>query len=369
MQIIQQHWREQRLAVPGRHTFLPYYTNPPWLAGEERFLFFTTAPDFSRPQLGIYNPALQRIEQQIELSGWEKIKPEFLVDTLIGSTFWHEKNQLLVPCGPDLYGISLLSGEKQLLWQEEQERDGWIGGTGTISPDGKFYSLLFLHPPRTAPARGEMLVFELPDFRLIRRHDFGSFLVSHFQFLADPEYIMYAHEGPTRTIFDRLNRIHWPSGRRECLHRHLCDLDSGELLECIGHEMAASRGNLICAVRYPDSRIRSAILLLDQDGANCRELDCDDYWHVSCNPDGTVLAADTMWWGHSRRRTEHQMDIIRLDTRARTKEIVKTVHSVPSGQHRHPHPQLDSTGRRLLFMENSPESDQLASITLAELTE
>ena len=59
MQIIQQHWREQRLAVPGRHTFLPYYTNPPWLAGEERFLFFTTAPDFSRPQLGVYNPALQ----------------------------------------------------------------------------------------------------------------------------------------------------------------------------------------------------------------------------------------------------------------------------------------------------------------------
>lgn len=63
------------------------------------------------------------------------------------------------------------------------------------------------------------------------------------------------------------------------------------------------------------------------------------------------------------------MDIIRLDIRARTKEIVKTGFSVPSGQHRHPHPQLDSTGRRLLFMENSPESDQLALITLAELAE
>lgn len=369
MQIIQQKWREQRLHFSGRHTFLPYYTGSPWLAGEERFLFFSVTPEFDHPRLGIYNPATRNVEIQFDLRSWDGGIPDHTADALYGSCLWREQNRILIPRGAELYSVALETGECRLVRREDPGDGNRICGPGTISPDGKYCAIPFYRPPRLRPSRSEMLIFELPDFRLIRRHDFGDFVANHFQFLADSEYIMYAHEGPTRTIFDRINRIHWPSGRRECLHRHLCDLDSGELLECIGHEMAARLANRICAVRYPDSRIRAAVLLLDQDGTNCRELDCDDYWHVSCTPDGTVLAADTMWWGRSRRRTPNQMDIIRLDTCAGTREIVKTVHSIDKGQHRHPHPQLDSTGRRLLFMENSPDSDQLASVTLMELAE
>lgn len=369
MRIIQQQWREQRLYFPGRHTFLPYYTGSPWLAGEESFLFCSVTQEFRHPQLGICSAATGNVEKRFELADWNEEDPAYLIDDLVNSAIRRESDDVFVPRGPALYSVSLLTGECRLLRREDPGDGGWFGGPATFSPDGKYCAIPFYRPPRHRPSRSEMLIFELPDFRLIRRHDFGDFVANHFQFLADSEYIMYAHEGQTQTIFDRINRIHWPSGRRECLHQHLCDLDSGELLECIGHEMAAQHANRICAVRYPDSRIRATILLLDQDGTNCRELDCDDYWHVSCTPDGTVLAADTMWWGRSRRRTPNQMDIIRLDTCAGTREIVKTVHSIDKGQHRHPHPQLDSSGRRLLFMENSPESDELASVTLMELAD
>lgn len=369
MRIIQQQWREQRLHFPGRHTFLPYYTGSPWLAGEESFLFCSVTQEFRHPRLGICSTVSRGVEKWIELADWNDEDPGCIIDDLTNSALRRESEEVFVPRGASLYTVSLRTGECRLLRREEPGDGNWFSGPAAFSADGRYCALPFYSPPRRCPARTEMLLFELPEFRLIRRYDFGNFMTSHFQFQRDPEYIQYAHEGQTQTIFDRINRIHWPSGRRECLHRHLCDLDSGELLECIGHEMAAQQADRICAVRYPDSRIRAAILLLDQDGANCREFDCDDYWHVSCTPDGNILAADTMWWGRSRRRTPNRIDIIRLDTRARTKEIVKTVHSIDKGQHRHPHPQLDSTGRRLLFMENSPESDQLASVTLAELAE
>ena len=51
----------------------------------------------------------------------------------------------------------------------------------------------------------------------------------------------------------------------------------------------------------------------------------------------------------------------------RTKEIVKTIHSDPKQQYRHPHPQLNATGNRLLFIENSDTDGTLGSITLRTL--
>ncbi|MPM88613.1 hypothetical protein SDC9_135717 [bioreactor metagenome] len=318
------------------------------------------------PSFGLYSPGERRIEREFRLPDWSGKGYRESVDYQCSAVVHWEEELLILPRRAALYGVSLRDGSVNLLHREDGRDDCWISGTGTISPDRRYCAFPLFHPPHATPSRVEMLIFSLPDFRLVRRHDFGGFLANHFQFTYDPEYIMYAHEGPTRRIPDRINRIHWLSGRCECLHEHLFDLESGEMLECIGHEMAAPGADMICAVRYPDSRIRAAILLLDCDGRNCRELDCDDYWHVSCDPSGTVFAADTMWWSHARRREENRTDIIRIDAAAGTKEIVKTIRTFEKGQHRHPHPQLDSTGNRLLFMENSPESDEFASVTLLE---
>lgn len=62
-----------------------------------------------------------------------------------------------------------------------------------------------------------------------------------------------------------------------------------------------------------------------------------------------------------------EMDIIRIDSRAGTKEIVKTIHSDSAVQYRHPHPQLNAAGDRLLFIENSDLEPNLASVTLRSM--
>lgn len=126
-------------------------------------------------------------------------------------------------------------------------------------------------------------------------------------------------------------------------------------------------GETVCAVRYPVSVLPGALITMNLDGSGCGALDCDDYWHSSCNADGTVFAMDTMWWGCTKRKTPLEMDIIRIDRKAGTKEIVKTIHSDPKQQYRHPHPQLNAAGNRLLFIENSDTDDTLGSITLRTL--
>lgn len=346
--------------------FLPYYTNSSWAPDGGRFLFFGVDRELGNPSFGVCRPGGAGIEREFPLAGWSGKGYRETVDYQCSAVVLWEEELLVLPRGAALYGVSFGDGTERPLYREEGRAGCWISGTGTISGDRRFCAFPLFHPPHETPSRVEMLIFSLPEFRLVKRHDFGGFLANHFQFTRDAEFIMYAHEGPTRRIPDRINRIHWPSGRCECLHEHLFDLDSGEMLECIGHEMAAPAADTICVVRYPDSRIRAAILLLDTDGGNCRELDCDDYWHVSCNPDGTVFAADTMWWSHARRREENRSDIIRIDAAAGTKEIVKTIRTFEKGQHRHPHPQLDASGGRLLFMENSPLSDDFASIAFLE---
>ena len=48
MKMVSSSWNEQRIQIPGRMTFLPYYTSSPWGENEAYFLFYSTLPDFSR---------------------------------------------------------------------------------------------------------------------------------------------------------------------------------------------------------------------------------------------------------------------------------------------------------------------------------
>ena len=119
MQIIQQKWREQRLHFSGRHTFLPYYTGSPWLAGEERFLFFSVTPEFDHPRLGIYNPATRNVEIQFDLRSWDGGIPDHTADALYGSRLWREQNRILIPRGAELYSVALETGECRLVRRED----------------------------------------------------------------------------------------------------------------------------------------------------------------------------------------------------------------------------------------------------------
>lgn len=95
-------------------------------------------------------------------------------------------------------------------------------------------------------------VFDAATFAEVGACEFHGFHAAHFQFIGDSEWLLFAHEGKTEGISDRLNRLNWRTGERQVLHRHETAPD-GTLLECIGHEMTG--GDTVCAVRYPVSRL------------------------------------------------------------------------------------------------------------------
>ena len=359
MQIVSSRWNEQRIQIPGRMTFLPYYTSSPWGESEAYFFFFSALPDFSRSWLHTWSPAERRITAEFELKEWNGLPPRLHSELLLSSVLLPERRLVLVPLREKLCAVSLDDGSVAEVWRGSDAAMR-LGGPGNLSRDGGLV-VFGEYPQDFATARPVPLtVLETSTFQPVGRQEFPDLLANHFQFMDDSDWILFAHEGPTETIPDRINRINWRTGERQLLHRHETGPD-GTLLECIGHEM--TRGETVCAVRYPVSVLPGALVTMRPDGGEYTILDCDDYWHCSCNAGGTVFAMDTLWWGNARRKTPYEMDIIRIDSKAGTKEIVKTIHSDPKEQYRHPHPQLNTAGDKLLFIE-SGDDGATGSITL-----
>lgn len=356
-------WFEQRIQLPGRMTFLPYYTTSPWGKEEAYFVFFSALPDFTGLRLHAWSPSEQRITAEVSLDRWNGIPLKVVSEELLTSVFLPDQEALLLPRAAELYRVSLHGGEPELVYRHHDSAMR-IGGPGNRSTDGTLAAFGAYSLEAGTPERAELLVLDTKTLECRADLHFHGFFANHFQFQRDTDWLIFAHEGATETIPDRINRINWKTGEKQNLHRHEMSAD-GKLLECIGHEMTA--GNTICAVRYPVSVLPGALVVMELDGSNYQAFDCDDYWHSSCNADGSVFAMDTMWWGNTKRKTEKEFDIIRIDRAAGTKEIVKTVHSDPSWQFRHPHPQLNAAGNRMLFIENSDADDTLGSITFREM--
>lgn len=362
MKMVSSNWLEQRIRIAGRMVFLPYYTSSPWGKQEEYFVFFSALPDFSRAWLHTWSPRRECMTAEFELVNWRGIRRELLSELLLWSVLIPERRLMVVPFPGKLFTVSVDTGEAvEVRGGFEPER---IMVSGNLSRNGKYLVYGSCRFGAAVQERVGVTVFDAATFAEVGACEFHGFHAAHFQFIGDSEWLLFAHEGKTEGISDRLNRLNWRTGERQVLHRHETAPD-GTLLECIGHEMTG--GDTVCAVRYPVSRLPGALLTMRTDGSGYAALDCDDYWHCSCNASGTVFAMDTMWWGAAKRRTPGEMDIIRIDSRAGTKEIVKTIHSDSTVQYRHPHPQLNAAGDRLLFIENSDLEPNLASVTLRSM--
>ena len=363
MKNITSSWLEQRIQLPGRMTFLPYYTSSPWGKEEAYFIFFSARADFTGLRLHAWSPAEQRITEETDLILWEGLPADMVSGQLISSAFLPAQETLLLPRGAELFRVPLHGGAPEMIYRHP-DASMRLGGPCCRSANGKLLAFGAYFPAAGTPERVELIVLETASFDCKAVLPFGGFFANHFQFQRDTDWLLFAHEGATETIPDRINRVNWRTGERQTLHRHEVSPD-GQLLECIGHEMTG--GDTVCAVRYPVSVLPGALVAMNLDGGNYTVLDCDDYWHCSCNADGTVFAMDTMWWGNTKRKTEKEFDIIRIDRAAGTKEIVKTIHIDPVGQYCHPHPQLNAAGDRMLFVESSDADSSLGSITFREI--
>ncbi len=381
MKAAQTNWVEHRIDIPGRFNFLPYYTSSSWSSDERYFVFFSSLPDLSRTWICTYTPATRTITEKFELTGRDQLNPATAgngadpmpdgsiytlerqrEEELLTAVWLPEREELLIPHCNRLLRVCLADGRQTELYTFEDPAFR-LGGPGTVSRDGKLAAFGAYFPADRTPTRNLVVVIDTETGAEVGRHDFGEFFANHFQFTADPDLLLYAHEGPTRAIDDRLNLLAWRTGERRLLHRHERSAATGEIVECIGHEMVA--GDRFCAVRYPDSEIRSGLLLVTPDGFT-RLLVEDDCWHCAGNADGSFLVYDTMWWGHSTRKTEYQFDILRVNAATGEKELLCSVESRPQRQCMHPHPHLNAAGNRVLLIRIADDLPPRPTIMLLE---
>ena len=110
MKMVSSSWNEQRIQIPGRMTFLPYYTSSPWGKNEAYFIFYSALPDFSRVWLHTWSPAEGRITAEFELTAWNGLDGLLVSELLLSAVLLPEQRQLLLPLREKLYAVSVDDG-------------------------------------------------------------------------------------------------------------------------------------------------------------------------------------------------------------------------------------------------------------------
>ena len=95
MKMVSSSWNEQRIQIPGRMTFLPYYTSSPWGKNEAYFIFYSALPDFSRVWLHTWSPDEGRITAEFELTAWNGLDGLLVSELLLSAVLLPEQRQLL----------------------------------------------------------------------------------------------------------------------------------------------------------------------------------------------------------------------------------------------------------------------------------
>lgn len=340
-------WTHSEIALPDRHCFLPYHTNSPW--GEDsggKFLIFLAAnDDFTRIWLCTYRPDSGAVREHCELlsrrnAAENREEPLHLL-------WLNTERAIIMPRGGELVKIWLDSGREEVVYCHPESgyvlRGGAMNSARTRFAYGAYRNAVN-EPPRSVL----LLVFDSGTPDILSRVDFGRFYAGHFQFTGREEEILYCHEGNTLGIDDRLYLLDLKRKYRRGLYCHARHAETGELVECVGHEFATP--TVIGAVRYPDSPgLPGGLLVIDPDG-EAIFADADDYWHCAANADGSVFVMDTMWWGNSSRKTPFHSDIVLIDFRNGTKQVIHSMETETLQQFNHPHPQLTDDGNTVVFI-------------------
>lgn len=343
---------------PETRNYLVYYTNSAWLADGQTFLFMA---DQGR-EFGLFacHAPSGRIEPVYRLADWASLPAALREEEILNLVLLPRRRQLLLPRGAELRSLDLGTGRLRTLHTFPA---GKIV-RGPLAVDaGERYLCGGLYPePATggvplSPSVTPAFIYDLAENRIVATHEFPLH-ANHFQFFPDGERLLYAHEGRTETIPDRLNEWHWPSGRTRGLYQQQRNA-AGELIEYVGHEMVA--GHQVAAVRYPVSRTEAfGLLWVDPATGQGELLDADDYWHCASDRNGERLVMDTMWWGRSGRRTEHHVDILLFERRTRRKTLL--AHGITDNrtQSAHPHPRFSPAGDLVCFAtKRDPASPEL----------
>ncbi len=341
-------WNDLVVALPDRHCFLPYYTSSPWGndANGEFFIFLAANDDFSRLWLCSCRADSGKVTEHCELLSRRNAIDNY--EEPLAMLWWNDERAIIMPHGCELVKTWIDTGREEVVFR--YPNTAYYLRSAAQSPDcTRFAYGAFRSSMNEPPLDVELLIFDAKTVNVLFQMSFGRYNAGHFQFTGRENTILYCHEGNTLGIDDRLNLLDTVKKHKRILYHHTRHGETGALQECVGHEFAT--GTVIGAVRYPDSPgLPGGLLIVDLDG-KAIFADADDYWHCAGNADGDVFVMDTMWWGNTRRKTPKRSDIIRIDFRAGTKQIIYSMETDPAKQFNHPHPQLTPDGNRVLFLQ------------------
>lgn len=362
---VKRNWKEHTLQLENRHVMRAYYTSNSFGKDNKTVVCYSHDKDFNDPRVHIYDIAQSKFVKEVKL---EKMFSG--QNCTLGANYSASQNCVYLTRYNKIYKVNLNDGKTSVFFEHPLKtaalHSGDINRAETLMVMGVYVN----NPDK----KGQysylgFCVIDLKTGKAIKDVGMGNyrFVANHFQFMDDnPDYIMYAHEGETSTIPDRINRINWKTGWHKILHNHYLDKNNGSLIECIGHEMTG--GNKIAAVRYSVSKIPGALVAMNTDGSDYKVVDYDNYWHCAINADGTVYVADTMWWGNTKRVSGDKKNpkawIILLDSKTKTKEVLKSFRGENKHNYYHPHPAVSSDGRLVYFSEGGGE---FVKVTLFEL--
>ncbi len=190
----------------------------------------------------------------------------------------------------------------------------------------------------------------------------NTWWANHFHYCPhDENWVAYCHEGPTRTIPDRVWGWHAtlaPAGR--CLF----DQQSGtpDLLLCVGHERWCFHKTAALAVAYGDSAAGPRGLYeIFVDGHSPRLVsEGDRDWHCNISRDGAFAVVDTTgsyaFPGKGWENNDHRSDVILIDmiTGIRRHLFRTGEHSAGYQHPFHPHPAISPDSRYVVFNDYIP---------------
>ena len=339
---------ERKIGIPGYKNVLPYYTNTSWDEEKYGFYFFSFKHGSLAPAVYFYHVDTDTSEKLFDLT---LLKNEKDIGYLSLSVFLPKRNLLFFIADNSIAVADLKTGKQAIKVPIDAARNHH--GT-TITADER---LLCFGTSGEGSVQTEVQIFDtsLPEWKEVKNIPL-AINASHFQFFSNGENILFAHEGDTTKIPDRLNLLNWKSGEIRCLHRHIHDAN-GNQIECIGHEHIA--GDKVLAVRYPDSQMDFGIIVVDPETGDFELVDRGDYWHSASNQNGTKFVMDTMWWANSRRKIPGLVDVILFDAEKKKRHILKTFTVGPlTSQLYHVHPHMNRTGSMVLYTVRPTDAEE-----------
>ena len=339
---------ERKIGFPGCKNFVPYYTNTSWDDEKNGFYFYSLPPGKHVPAVYFYHVGTDCSEKICDLT---LLNSDNDIRYLPISVFLLKRELLIFIAGDYIAVADLKTGkqERKIYLGEKRNQHGLC-----ISPDERLLCY-GISGDGHKPTEVHIVDTLLPGWVNVKTIPLDTH-ASHFQFFPNGEDILFAHEGRTTEIPDRLNLLNWKTGKFRCLHQHYRD-EKGNQIECIGHEHIA--GDKVLAVRYPDSQMEFGIIVVDPETGKCELVDQGDYWHSASNKNGTRFTMDTMWWANSRRKIPNLIDITLFDAVKKKKYVLKTIESEPLNiQMYHAHPHMNGAGNTVLYTVHPVGSDE-----------